>query len=232
MFAYELNIYTVSKIKRKKKIFHFAGGGGGTKKQLQCFDNANWPCIVLFPESIVPYETTLKWNFNKSQFTSVTMAGSDIYNILYFGKRFQRWNLFFPQFYSFRSIRNFANLRVPRITMTTPLVNIQFVALKWHREGEGKGERERETRQIRYTGIAAATRAARGVRPFIGGCPALLSTPLSPSASQHPRTPSSFSLFRSPLWCSQASCRVACTLSGLQCTRDVLDTFNDHVHGV
>lgn len=76
--------------------------------------------------------------------------------------------------------------------------SIRRVGMTQRRRGERR-EREKETRQIRYIGIAAATRAARGVRPFIGGCPALLSTPLSPSASQHPRTPSSFSLFRSPL---------------------------------
>ena len=94
----------------------------------------------------------------------------------------------------------FCEFTSKRITMTTSLVNIRFVVEERERERRGEGQRtikrkrERErTRQIRYTGIAAATRAARGVRPFIGGCPALLSTRAS-STSRHPRTSLSLSL--------------------------------------
>lgn len=101
----------------------------------------------------------------------------------------------FFQFHSFRSIRNFANLRVPRITMTTPLVNIQFVALKEKERGK-EGERD-SSNQIHRDSSGHACRS---------GCTTLYrrlsSPPLDPpplSTSQHPRTPSSFSLFRSPL---------------------------------
>ena len=95
------------------------------------------------------------------------------------------------------------------------------------REREEK-ERERErTRQIRYTGIAAATRASRGVRPFIGGCPA----PSRPEPPPRLNTPARFSLSRSfALLSVQLGLLPRCsTLSDPEylLTRDVLDTFND-----
>lgn len=144
-------------------------------------------CII--PESIVPYETTLKWNFNKSQFTwntSVTMAASDIYIYYILGNVFRDGTFF--QFHSFRSIRNFANLRVPRITMTTPLVNIQFVALKEKERGK---ERERDSsNQIHRDSSGHACRS---------GCTTLYrrlsSPPLDPPPPLYVSTPPHAFLF-------------------------------------
>lgn len=117
----------------------------------------------------------------------------------------------------------FCEFTLKRITMATSLINIQ------QREKEReRGERERErTRQIRYTGIAAATRASRGVRPFIGGCPA----PSRPEPPPRLNTPARLSLSRSfALLSVQLGLLPRCsTLSDPEylLTRDVLDTFND-----
>lgn len=154
-------------------------------------------CIIP-SESIVPYETTLKWNFNKSQFTwntSVTMTWSDVY-IYIFWERFSEGNVFPISLVSVDTkFRKFT--RSTHYHDDTRLVNIRIVAMKRQRRtGEEEREKEKETRQIRYTGIAAATRAARGVRPFIGGCPALLSTrsPLRVSTPPHAFLPLALSL--------------------------------------
>ena len=128
----------------------------------------------------------------------------------------------------------FCEFTSKRITMTTSLVNIRFVVEERERERRGEGQRtikrkrERErTRQIRYTGIAAATRAARGVRPFIGGCPALLSTRAS-STSRHPRTSLSLSLslflFRSRLDAARPLTALLHLIGPRVLTRDVLRT--------
>lgn len=146
----------------------------------------------------------------------------------------------FYQFYSFGSIE-ISQIYVPRISMATSLVNTgspreregKTEAEKAReREGVRKIEEERErkresgrdgARQIRYTGIAAATRAARGVRPFIGGWPAPLYPPLPPD------TPARFSLslLRSPPDPARPLTALLHLIGPRVLTRDVLDTFND-----
>lgn len=115
------------------------------------------------------------------------MAASDIYIYYILGNVFRDGTFF--QFHSFRSIRNFANLRVPRITMTTPLVNIQFVALKEKERGK-EGERD-SSNQIHRDSSGHACRS---------GCTTLyrrLSSPPLDSPSLRLNTPARLPLSRS-----------------------------------
>lgn len=149
-----------------------------------------------------------------SRDTNVTMDGS---MQMYVFENVSEWQ----RFVSFIRFDRFEILRI--------YVEAHYhgdVTRKHSTEREKKRERER-TRQIRYTGIAAATRASRGVRPFIGGCPA----PSRPEPPPRLNTPARFSLSRSfALLSVQLGLLPRCsTLSDPEylLTRDVLDTFND-----